>query len=278
MLAAFLALGASVSWGVADFLGGLKSRQIRVLTVIAIAQPVGLSAMAVAVVIAGDGPQTRAVLWAAPAALLGTLGIAAFYRGMAVGSMSIVAPVAATGAVIPVVVGIATGERPTAVQLAGFPVAIGGAVLASREAPGELGSSRVAAGVPWALLAAAGFGAYFVPMHAASEDDFLWAAFVFRLSAALIVLAAVAVTRPSLRVSGRDAVGIGVIGILDSGGNFLFAAAASQGLVSVTSMLASLYPVTTVALAWLYLRERIDATQALGVAAALAGVVLISAG
>jgi drug/metabolite transporter (DMT)-like permease len=278
VLAAILALGASVSWGVADFLGGLKSRRVRVLAVIAIAQPVGLTAMAVAVAIGGHGPETRAVFWAAPAALLGTIGIAAFYRGMAVGSMSIVAPVAATGAAIPVVAGIATGDRPSAIQLLGFPLAIGGAVIASRESPSTLGASRVAAGVPWAVLAAVGFGAYFVPMHAASEDDFLWAAFVFRLAAAVIVLTAVAVTRPSLRVGPRDLAGIAVIGILDSGGNLLFAAAASQGLVSVTSVLASLYPVTTVALAWLYLRERVDATQALGVATALGGVILISAG
>jgi drug/metabolite transporter (DMT)-like permease len=278
VLAAVLALGASVSWGIADFLGGLKSRRLHVLTVMAIAQPVGLTAMTMAVLIVGDGPDGRKVLWAVPAALLGTLGIGAFYRGMAVGSVSIVAPVAATGALIPVAVGIAGGDRPSAVQLLGFPLAIGGAILASREPRSEPGRTRIAAGVPWAILAAVGFGAYFVPMHAAGEEDFLWAAFLFRFTATILVLLAVAAVRPPFRAGRRDLAGIAVIGILDTAGNLLFAAAASQGIVSVTSVLASLYPVVTVALAWIYLRERVHAAQAVGVAAALGGVVLISAG
>jgi len=278
VLAAILALGASVGWGVADFLGGLKSRRVPVLAVIALAQPVGLITILIAVAAVGEGPEERAVLWAAPAAVLGTLGIGAFYRGLAVGSMSIVAPLAATGALIPVFVGIATGDRPSLVQLVGFPLAIGGAVLASRESPAELGGRRVSAGVPWAVVAAVGFGAYFVPMHAASENDFLWAALVFRLTVAGLIVGAVIAMRPQLRVARRHFAGIAVIGLLDSSANILFAAAASQGLVSVVSVLASLYPVTTVALAWIYLRERVEPVQRFGVAAALGGVVLISAG
>ena len=277
MLAAVLALTASVSWGIADFLGGLKSRTVPLLTVLALAQPAGLAALVLIAPFAG-APDERAVLWAAPAAVLGTIGIASFYRGMAIGSMSIVAPIAATGAAIPVVAGVAMGERPSALQVAGFALAIGGAVLASRESPSELGRATVAAGVPWAVLAAVGFGAYFVPMHEASEHDFVWAALIFRVTVATLVLATVAVVRPPLRVSGRDLRTILVIGLLDAGGNVFFAAAATAGLVSVVSVLASLYPVTTVALAWIYLRERIEAVQAAGVAAALAGVVAISAG
>jgi drug/metabolite transporter (DMT)-like permease len=278
VLAALLALAASVGWGVADFVGGLTSRRVAVLTVLAFAQPVGLLTTAVVAAIARSGPDDAVVLWAAPAALLGTAGIAAFYRGLATGSMSIVAPIAATGAVIPVVFGVATGDRPSALELAGFALAIGGAVVASRESPDELGRARLAAGVPWAVLAAVGFGAYFVPMHAASESDFVWAALVFRATAAALILVAVLAVRPPLRVD-RSALGaIVLIGILDSGANVLFAAAASTGLVSVVSVLASLYPVTTVALAWLYLRERVETVQAVGVAVALGGVVLIASG
>lgn len=278
MPAALLALAASMSWGVADFLGGLKTRSLPLVTVLAGAQLFGLVAIGLVVAVSASGPSGPAVLWATPAAVLGTAGIAAFYRGMAIGSMSIVAPVAATGAAIPVVFGVARGDRPSALQLLGFVLAIGGAALASREAPDELGRARLAAGVPWAVLAAVGFGAYFVPMHVASEEDFLWATFVFRITGATLVLILFLALRPPARLSRPDLVALALIGILDSAGNGLFAASASLGLVSVVSVLASLYPVTTVALAWLYLRERVGALQAVGVATALAGVVLISAG
>jgi drug/metabolite transporter (DMT)-like permease len=276
--AALLALAASVAWGVGDFLGGLKSRTIAVLTVMAIAQAVGLAWIAIIVALRGEGFPGAGVLWAVPAALCGTLGLAAFYRGMAAGSISIVAPLAATGAVIPVVAGIALGDRPSVVQLVGFPLAIGGAVVASREPHPALGAGRIAAGVPWALLAAVGFGLFFLPMHEAGTHDYLWAALVFRTSSFSVVLCALAIARPPLRVGGADVGVLALVGVLDTAGNVFFAASSGSGLVSVVSVLASLYPVVTVALAWLYLRERLDFSQAAGVAAALAGVVLISAG
>jgi len=277
LTAALLALAASVSWGVADFLGGLKSRTLPLLTVLAYAQPIGLVSIALVVAVSADPFPGGGVWWAALAALLGTSGIAAFYKGMAVGSMSIVAPVAATGAAIPVIAGVALGDRPSVWQLIGFPLAVGGVVLASREPARGLGP-RVASGVPWAIVAAVGFGAYFLPMHAAANADFLWAGFVFRLSTSAFVLAALVALRPSLRVGSGDLAPLALIGTLDTGGNVLFAASASLGLVSVVSVLASLYPIVTVALAWLWLRERIDGSQAVGVAAALLGVLLIAAG
>jgi drug/metabolite transporter (DMT)-like permease len=278
LAAAALALAASLSWGIADFLGGLKSRTIPVLAVLALAQPIGLALVLAVVLVGGAGDFDRRVLWAVPAAVLGTVGIAAFYRGMAIGTIAIVAPIAATGAAIPVVVGIVLGDRPSVVQLIGFPLAIGGAILASRETGDKVGGGRVGAGVWWAALAAVGFGAYFVPMHEASEEDFLWAVLVFKVAATLLMLAAFLAVRPSVRISRADVGALVAIALFDAGGNVFFAASASLGLVSVVSVLASLYPVATVALAWVVLRERIELAQQLGVVAALAGVVAISAG
>jgi drug/metabolite transporter (DMT)-like permease len=278
LLAAVLALGASVAWGIGDFLGGLKSRSLAPLAVLAVAQPVGLTAMVVVAAIHWEPWPGDSVLLAAPAALLGTLGLVAFYQGMASGSISLVAPIAATGALLPVGFGLATGERPSALQLAGIALAVGGAVVTSYEPGAAAERPRVAAGVGWALLAAVAFGGYFIPMHEASEGDFVWATLVFRITSFSLVLAAVLAFRPRLTRSPRDLAVIACIGLADTGGNVLFAAAASQGLVSMVSVLASLYPVVTVALARVYLRERVTRVQEAGAVATLGGVVMVSAG
>jgi drug/metabolite transporter (DMT)-like permease len=277
VLAAVCALGASIAWGVADFLGGLKSRTVHVLVVLLLAQVSGLLGIGLVVALAGNGPPGASILWAAPAGLFGTLGLAALYRGMAVGSMSVVAPIAAVGAVIPVTFGIATGDDVSAVQIAGFALALAGVVLASfeRHAGGDV---KVATGVPWALAAMIGFGGYYIPMHEASEQDFLWAALVFRASVGVIAFAAWLAFRPPLAAARGSLVAIAVIGLADTAANALFAAASSLGEVSVVSVLATLYPVTTVALAAIVLSERVNRLQGVGVVAALAGVVLIAAG
>lgn len=275
-MTAAAALLASVAWGVADFLGGLKSRTVPTIVVLLLAQVSGVLAIALVVALAANPPPGTSVLWAALAGLFGTVGLAAFYRGMAVGSISIVAPIAAVAAVVPVVFGIATGDKVSRLQLLGFALALAGVALASFERQ-EAGSARVAAGVPWAFAAVIGFGGYYVPMHEASEQDFLWAALVFRSTVGIVALAAWLTLRPPIRAARGHLRTIAMIGILDTAGNALFAAAASLGEVSVVSVLATLYPVTTVALAAVVLAERLDRLQLTGVASALAGVVLISA-
>jgi uncharacterized membrane protein len=240
------------------------------------AQVAGVAAIALAVLIRGRGPDDAKVLLAIPASISGTLGLWAYYRGMAVGAMSVVAPIAGVSAVVPVTVGLATGDHPSAAQIAGIFVALAGVGLASREH--QEGARRVAAGVGLAFLAALGFGGYFVPMHAAGAADFWWASLVFRSTSFVLVASAALVARGTVRMSRRDAFFVSAVGIGDTLGNVLYAASASHGLVSVTSVLASLYPVVTVVLARVVLGERVDRTQDAGIVATLAGVVLISAG
>jgi drug/metabolite transporter (DMT)-like permease len=274
-MTAAAALLASVAWGVADFLGGLKSRVVPTIVVLLLAQVSGVFAIALVVGIAGNAPPGTSVLWAALAGLFGTVGLAAFYRGMAVGSISVVAPIAAVGAVVPVVFGIATGDNVSGLHLLGFVLALAGVALASFER--QVGEVRIAAGVPWAIAAVIGFGGYYIPMHQASEQDFLWAALIFRTTVGVLAFAAWLALRPPVSPARGHLAAIAMIGILDTAGNTLFAAAASRGEVSVVSVLATLYPVTTVALAAVVLSERIDRLQLVGVVSALAGVVLISA-
>jgi drug/metabolite transporter (DMT)-like permease len=269
-----LALGASLTWGFADFFGPLKGRTLGALRVLVYVQLGGLVVIALIVAIRGKGPADLAALFAIPAAISGTLGLYAYYRGMAVGAMSIVAPIAGISAAVPVIFGIATGDRPSLWQWLGIAGALGGVFLASRE-PGP--GSRVAAGVGLALLAAIGFGGYFPPMHEAGHADFWWASLFFRMTSASVILGAVAIQRPSLAVEPIQVPVLALIGIGDMLGNLLFAAASTSGLVSITSVLASLYPIVTVVLARLVLKERVARSQEAGIALTLAGVALISA-
>jgi drug/metabolite transporter (DMT)-like permease len=294
VFAAALALAAAASWGVGDFLGGLKSRSLNPVAILIVAQPIGLTLLAIWVAVRGQGPPGSEVLWACLAAVLGTTGLIAFYKGMAAGALSIVAPIAGAGAAIPVIWGLAHGDHPSGFQELGFAAALIGVVLASFErrprAPGGTsqfpqtpstgplrGQAAFAAGVGWAVIAMVAFGAYYIPMHEASHGDFLWAAFVFRLTSTTLIAAAWLVLRPP-SARRADLPVLASIGILDTGGNVFFAAASAKGLVSVVSVLASLYPVVTVLLARAVLHERVHRSQELGIALALAGIVLISAG
>ena len=269
-----LALGASLAWGVADFVGPLFSRTLGILRVLFWGQVGGVLAIGLAVAIRGEGPAGWAVLFAICAAVGGMLGLVAYYRGMEIGVMSVVAPIAGISAVIPVVFGIATGDSPSPAQVAGIVCALLGVGLASVEHSD--GRRRIAAGVGLALLAALGFGFYFPWMHAAGKVDFWWASLVFRTTALLIVATAVAVQRPSLRLGPRDFAIVIAVGIGDTIGNALFAASSGQGLVSLTAVLASLYPVVTVLLAAAVLHERVAPMQRAGIVLTLTGVALIA--
>jgi drug/metabolite transporter (DMT)-like permease len=269
-----LALAASLAWGVGDFIGPLLSRLEGVLPVLFWAQIGGCAFVAIAAVAHGEGPKGAAVLYASAAAVGGMIGLFAYYRGMVVGAMSVVAPVAAVSAVIPVLYGIATGDNPSGVQLAGVALALAGVGLASVEH--REGRRRVAAGVGLALIAACGFGFYFPWMHAAGKVDFWWASVVFRSTCLLLVLTVVVARRAPVRLTRRTAALAATVGIVDTVGNVCFAASSQHGLVSLTSVLASLYPIVTVLLAAAFLHERIAPLQRAGVALTLTGVVLIS--
>jgi drug/metabolite transporter (DMT)-like permease len=274
-----LALAASLSWGVGDFLAGLSSRKLQVLTVLVVSQAAGLTSLAVLVAVNGEGPPgARYLLYAALAGIAGAVGLAALYRGLAVGSMSVVAPISATAAVIPVVTGLVTGERPSAAQGAGIGLALAGVVLASRERSIEAGGRRVAEGVGLALVAAVSFGILLVALGAASEADASWATFAMRSTSFTLLAATALVVRPSLSLAHDDLAVLALIGLLDAAGNALFALATTESLLSVAAVLAQLYPVVTVLLARVILGERISRLQQLGVVSAFAGIALITAG
>ena len=280
MTAVVLAFLSSVSWGTADFVGGLKSRSLPILNVLVASQGVGLILISAFVAIRGEGaPGGDFAVFAALSGVAGVTGLAAFYRALAVGNMGVVAPISATAAVVPVVVGIATGDRPGAVQAAGLALALAGVVLASREEVVEAQvSTRTARGAGLAMLSALGFGCFFLGMDKASDADVAWAMLANRATGFSLLVFAALVVRPPVRVRRPDIPALLMVGTLDIAANATFAIATTKGLVSVVSVLGALYPITTVGLAALVLKERPHRLAQAGVVTALLGVALVAAG
>ena len=229
--------------------------------------------------VADELPSWSAVGWAALAGSAGIVALGAFYRALAIGTMSVVAPISATAAAVPVLVGLAEGERPSTLQVAGMAVALAGVILASREPIEEGADPPNRAAIGLALVAAAGFGTFFVGIDKASATaEVPWVIVVQRCSSlALLVIAALAV-RPTLPRDAPSLLILGMVGLLDLGANGLYALATTKGLLSVVAVLGSLYPAVTVVLARIVLAERVSRLQEVGVALTLAGVVAISAG
>ena len=280
MLSIGLALAASVTWGISDFIGGLNSRRLPLSIVLLISQTVGMALLLPLATVHAPPPTSAATFaYAVAGSASGLVGIAGLYRGMAVGAISIVAPISATGAVIPVVFGLLRGERASALQTAGIVLALVGVVLASRsaETPGDSNARRLGPGVGFALLAALGFGGFFVLLHEASAQDVLWAGAIQRLTGTLLMLGIVVIRRTSPRVGRGRLPPLIAVGVLDTAANVLYGFASVSGLVSLAAMLASLFPVITVLLARFVLRERMSVSQGTGVVFALAGVACIAA-
>jgi drug/metabolite transporter (DMT)-like permease len=278
--ALLLAFASSVAWGAGDFLGGLKSRRLPVLNVLVAAQLTGFVLIGAYVAIRGEGPPGGDLaLWGPVSGVAGAIGLAAFSRALAVGNMGVVAPISATAAVVPLAVGVAGGDRPAELQYLGIGLALVGVVLASREEVGAgLLAGSTARGAGLALLSALGFGLFFVGMDHASDEDVAWAIFANRATSVTVLLAAFLVLRPPLAVRRPDVPTLVAIGTLDIAANAMFAVASTEGLVSLVSVLGSLYPITTVGLAAVVLHERPHRIAQAGVALTLGGVALIAAG
>jgi drug/metabolite transporter (DMT)-like permease len=288
VLALALALSSSLCWGISDFLGGLQARRLPLLQVMVISQSIGLACVLIVMAVRGRAPPEFArLLPAAAGGLAGVAALTAFYRALAIGTMSIVAPIAATGVVVPVVVGIADGEHPAVLQLAGIVAATVGVILASRE-PGPRGRGRgaVSASVALALVAAAGFGSFAVGLRSSARADVLWSLVAARATGVVAIVIAFSVVhyagqarRPLRPLGGpRGLAPLVAMGTLDLSANGLYALATTHGLLSVVAVAASLYPLVTVLLARTLLRERVHRIQELGIATAVAGVVMMAAG
>jgi drug/metabolite transporter (DMT)-like permease len=276
VLAVALGLLSGVTWGVADFFGGVASRRAAVLAVVGLSQGIGfVLALAGLLILRPDVPPASSIALGVLAGLSGVAGLVAFYRAMSVGSISLIAPVSALGAVVPLTIDLLSGNTPGRAALLGMMLALAGAALAAR-APGPASTQ----GIGLALIAALGFGGFFSLLAASASDSVLWSLAAARgASTPIALVLALAVGGAGAFAMSRPTLGlVAAAGVLDSTANLLFAAGSQRGLVSVVAVLGSLYPVTTVALAGVLLHERLGRLQGVGAGIALAGVALIAAG
>jgi drug/metabolite transporter (DMT)-like permease len=278
-MATLLALLSSMLWGTSDFCGGTLSRRLSAVTVAAVSEAIGLAGLAVVVAINGSFVFSRGYLgWGLLGAAAGTAGIIAFYQALAAGTMGVIAPIAALGVVVPVIVGVAGGDRPSLFQDAGIVVAIVGVVLASGPELHSTEAGRGGARPLWlAGVAAFGFGIVFVALDHGARSNTLMTLIVMRVAAVVLMLGIAVATDPSqLRFGRGDLPLLTVVGGFDLGANATFAYATRHGLLSVVSVLSSLYPAMTVVLARSVHHERLRSVQLAGVMAAMGGVILIA--
>ena len=278
MGAAVLALLGAASWGIGDFFGGLAARKAHVLTVLVGSQAVGLAGAVVWVVVSADAaPGLEDLLPAVGAGACGALGLAALYRGMAVGAMGIVAPISAASPVVPLAVDLVRGVSPSPLQWAGIAVVLGGITLLARE-PGEARRAGLAAGVALALAAAVAFGLFVVGLDAAADGGVPWTILAVRSTSTLLALTLALVASVAVVPPARLVPAIVAVGVFDTTANVLVAFATTRGSAGVVAVLSALYPVATIVLARVALGERLDRPRRMGGALALGGAAAVAAG
>jgi drug/metabolite transporter (DMT)-like permease len=274
-----LALLASSCWGVSDFLGGLNTRFVNVALVLSLSQVAGMVVLLSALAVHGEAlvPDGRLVLsLGAGMASLASLGL--LYSAMARGTMAVVAPIAASGALVPVAVGAVRGDAIGAIGWSGIVLTLAGALGASWQPGGENNRGRLIAGGLLAMGAAVMVGLFFTLLDVASEADPFWAATLARGAATVASLVFLATRWRSARTSrltGGTLLGVAAVGFADAAAEILFAASSVHGEVGIVAVLSSVYPVVTAALAIVLLRERVHWRQALAAGGAVLGVVLL---
>jgi drug/metabolite transporter (DMT)-like permease len=277
-VAVILALTSAAVYGAADFLGGLASRKTSVFGVVALSQVVGLAALLALLPWLGGPVDGTDLAWGVAAGVAGASGLVLFFRTLARGVMSVIAPVTAvTSAAVPVLVGLLGGNRIGLWAAAGIALALAAVVLVSAE--GGMSALRAArpASLAPALAAGTAFGFFFVLLDRTSEEAGVTPLVAARMASVALVVVLVLATRQSLRVTRRALPLVALSGVGDMTANALFLLATQQeGQLAIIGVLASLYPVSTVMLAQVLLRERLAGAQVAGLGTAVAAIVLIT--
>ncbi|MGL4174775.1 MAG: DMT family transporter [Dermatophilaceae bacterium] len=269
-----LALGSSVAWGTADFFAGVVSRRRPPVAVVGWQQ--GLAFLTISLVVLW---RIETVTWsgwpgwAVVAGLTGMSGLVCFYAALSGGTMGVVAPIAALGVVVPVALGVASGEQPSPWAWVGMLVAVSGVVLASGP---ELSAGVSPRPVLLAAVAALCFGLALFCLDRGARESTLMTLWGMRATSVVVMVVLASALRTVGGVRSRELPGLWLIGCGDLAANTLFALASSRGQVSVAAVLGSLYPVVTALLARAVLKERLRRVQHLGVVLAVGGAAVIA--
>jgi drug/metabolite transporter (DMT)-like permease len=269
------ALASAVVWGSGDFTGGLAARRASQYQVLALSMLSGAAILLLLTLAWGEArPALVDVLWAAAAGFSGAVGIAALYRGLAVGQAAIVAPVSGVvGAALPVLAGAVLAGLPGPLRLVGFGVALLGLWFVSQSM--SAGGALQRTSVLLALLAGLGFGGFFILIAQVPGLGVFGPLFVARTSAFAAALVVLALRRVPLPAPAAHPVAL-LAGVLDAGGNIFYVLAQQLTRLDVAAVLSSFYPAATVLLAFFVLKERVAPRQWLGAALCLLAVVLIA--
>ncbi|MCM1986763.1 DMT family transporter [Methanococcoides seepicolus] len=274
-LVILLGLASAAAWGAADFGGGFASKRTSEYSVVILMQAVGLILLPIlAIVFSEQFPRGGGIFWGFVAGVAGSLGLVFLYRALSQGKMGVVAPVSAIITVaLPVIYGAIKEGLPSVYQMAGFMVALVAMwLISSSDDNGDIRRQDIV--LP--LLAGVGFGIFFISVDMFSEDAVFWPLTVAKLSSVITILLISILTR-SRGIPTRGALPLIILaGIFDAGGNLFFALASQIGRVDIATVIASLYPGSTVLLAWIFLKERLALKQWMGVVLALVAIVFIS--
>lgn len=278
LAAVFFGLAAAASWGAGDFGGGVATKRSPVYVVVLLSHIVGLVGLFLLIGLSGEPLPAAGNLWiGALGGIAGAVGVAALYTGLSQGRMGIVAPLTAViTAVVPVLFGLFSEGLPTTQQLAGFMVALLAVwLIANDNGAGFTGLNWQDFRLP--IIAGLGFGLFFISIDQVSDNAILWPLAAARVASIGFMLILVLISRQrGVPARGQLAV-IALVGVSDTAGNAFFALATSLGRLDIAAILSSLYPAVTILLAHFLLDENISRQQWMGIAAALAAVVLITA-
>jgi drug/metabolite transporter (DMT)-like permease len=276
-MAIFLALMAAVAYGAADFMGGLASRKTAAVAVVILSQTAGIAVLALAWSFAPGHFYRDDIVLGIGGGIAGAIAITALYAALTIGRMGVVSPITAViGATIPVIVGIALGERPAPLELAGVACAFVAVAFVSANADTKR-ISLSEPGLVLALVSGIGIGGLFVLLALGHRDAGLARVAVARATSIVLLLAYASLRRESLRPAPGSLPMILVAGALDMGANVLYVLSTRYGMLAVVAVLTALYPGSTVFLARVFLSETLSRMQWIGVGFAAAGVALIAA-